>query len=83
MPKRPRPALVHWTDACDAAPEWTDAAKVAASRPVRCQSVGFVLASDDERVVLTTSVTEDGDAANGIVIPTACVDELVYLDAQP
>ena len=81
MPKRPRPALVHWTDACDAPTEWADAAKVAASRPVRCQSVGFVLASDDERVVLTTSVTEDGDAANGIVIPTACVDELRYLDA--
>lgn len=83
MPKRPRPALVYWIDACDAPTEWADAAKVAASRPVRCQSVGFVLVDDDERVVLTTSVTEDGDAANGIVIPTACVDELVFLDAQP
>lgn len=81
MPKRPRPALVKWLDACDAAPEWTDADKVAASRPVACQSVGFLLTEDDDRVVLTTSVTEDGDAANGIVIPTSCVVELVYLDA--
>ena len=81
MPKRPRPALVKWLDACDAAPEWTDAHKVAASRPVACQSVGFLLTEDDDRVVLTTSVTEDGDAANGIVIPTSCVVELVYLDA--
>ena len=81
MAKGPRPALVHWTDACDAPTEWADVAKVAATKPVRCQSVGFVLVSDEERVVLTTSVTEDGDAANGIVIPTACVDELVYLDA--
>jgi hypothetical protein len=48
---------------------------------VRCQSVGFVLVSDAERVVLTTSVTEDGDAANGIVIPASCIDELRYLDA--
>jgi hypothetical protein len=81
MPKRPRPALVRWTDACDAAPEWTASAKVAASRPVACQSVGFLLAEDDERVVLATSISEDGDAANGIVIPTSCVTEVRYLDA--
>ena len=48
MAKGPRPALVHWTDACDAPTEWTDVAKVAATKPVRCQSVGFVLVSDDE-----------------------------------
>ena len=81
MSKRPRPALVHWLDACDAPTEWTDVAKVAATKPVRCQSVGFVLVSDAERVVLTTSVTEDGDAANGIVIPASCIDDLRYLDA--
>ena len=81
MAKGPRPALVHWLDACDAPTEWTNVAKVAATKPVRCQSVGFVLVGDDERVVLTTSVTEDGDAANGIVIPADCVTELRYLDA--
>jgi hypothetical protein len=48
---------------------------------VACQSVGFLLAEDDERVVLTTSISEDGDAANGIVIPTSCVNEVRYLDA--
>jgi hypothetical protein len=81
MPKRPRPALVTWLDACDAPTEWTNVAKVAATKLVRCQSVGFLLAEDDERVVLATTLSEDGDAANGIVIPISCIDELVYLDA--
>ena len=81
MPKRPRPALVTWFDACDAPTAWTPTAKVAASRPVTCRSVGFLLVSDEDRVVLTTSVSEDGDAANGIVIPTSCVIEVEYLDA--
>jgi len=81
MPKRLRPALVRWVDACDAAPEWTPTDKVAASRPVACQSVGFLLTEDDERLVLTTSVSDDGDAASGIVIPTSCVTEVLYLDA--
>ena len=81
MPKRPRPALVTWLDACDAPTEWTNVAKVAATRPVTCRSVGFLLVSDEDRVVLTTSISEDGDAANGIVIPTSCVIEVEYLDA--
>jgi hypothetical protein len=81
MPKRPRPALVTWLDACDAPTAWTPTAKVTASRPVTCRSVGFLLVSDEDRVVLTTSISEDGDAANGIVIPTSCVTDLVFLDA--
>ena len=81
MPKRPRPALVRWVDACDAATEWSAVDRVAASRPVDCESVGFLLAQDDERVVLTTSLSDDGDAAAGIVIPTSCVSEVLFLDA--
>jgi len=81
MPKRPRPALVTWLDACDAPTAWTLAAKLATSKPVTCRSVGFLLAQDDERVVLATSLSDDGDAANGIVIPTSCVDQVEYLDA--
>lgn len=83
MPKRPRPALVTWTDACDAPTEWASVAKLATSKPVTCRSVGFLLAEDDERVVLATSLSDDGDAANGIVIPTSCVNEVEFLDAQP
>jgi len=81
MPKRNRPTLVRWIDACDAAPEWTPADQVAKSGAVNCESVGFLVDQDDDRLVLVTSLSDDGDAASGIVIPTGCVLEVTYLDA--
>jgi hypothetical protein len=73
--------LVEWNDHCESDGNvWMTADEAAECRPATCQSVGWLLHHDTERVVLTTSrVIDEDTVARPFVIVTAAVRRIVPL----
>ena len=68
----PDAVVVHWLDAADGPPGWEDITTLAPLELVKCTSIGFILAENDEAIVLVTTV---GDTAlsGRVVIPRGCI----------
>ena len=65
--------LVRWVDS-SGMPGWNDDAEVAGHGVADCWSVGFVVAEDDDQVLLAGSVDEShGNVADVIAIPKTAV----------
>ena len=62
---------VVWDDACSRT-GWQPADSVDPT-PKRCSSSGYLVKRTKDAVVLMGTVTADGDACNGIVIPRTMV----------
>ena len=81
MPRRPQPRhdvwLIEWLDASDAFPSWAKASSVKRSdREQLVQSVGYLVAEDDEWITLATSCVDTDDDEHyggGIHIPASLV----------
>ena len=81
MPRRVEPRhpvwLVEWLDASDAFPSWSTLAGMKRSdRRQLVQSVGYLVAEDDEFLTLATSCVDTEDAEHyggGIHIPVSLV----------
>jgi hypothetical protein len=81
MPRRLQPRhrifVIEWLDASDAFPTWAKASSVKASdREQLVQSVGYLVAEDDDWITLATScvdVDDDEHFGGGIHIPKALV----------
>lgn len=81
MPRRPQPRhhvwLVEWLDASDAFPSWAKASSVKRSdREQLVQTVGYLVAEDDEWITIATSVVDTDDDEHfggGIHIPAVLV----------
>lgn len=87
--RRPEPRhgvwLVEWVDASDAFPSWSKASSVKRSdREQLVQSVGYLVAEDDDWITLATSTCDSDDPAEdhfggGIHIPTVLVRSRKHL----
>ena len=81
MPRRPEPRhdvwIIEWLDASDAFPSWAKASSVKRSdREQLVQSVGYLVAEDDDWITLATSCVDTDDDEHyggGIHIPTSLV----------
>lgn len=81
MPRRPQPRhdvwIIEWLDASDAFPSWAKASSVKRSdREQLVQSVGYLVAEDDDWITLATSCVDTDDDEHfggGIHIPTSLV----------
>jgi len=81
MPRRPQPKhdvwIIEWLDASDAFPSWAKASSVKRSdREQLVQSVGYLVAEDDDWITLATSCVDTDDDEHfggGIHIPTSLV----------
>ena len=81
MPRRPQPRhdvwLVEFIDPSDAFPSWAPASSIKRSdREQLVQSVGYLVAEDDDWITLATSCVDTDDAEHfggGIHIPTVLV----------
>jgi hypothetical protein len=81
--RRPEPrhgvVLISWIDASDAFPTWAKASSVKRSdREQLVQSVGYLVAEDDDWITLATSTCDSDDPGEdhfggGIHIPTVLV----------
>lgn len=70
MADKALPSLVevHWVDS-STVHGWVDH-EVAAGRPVyRAVTVGYLIADDDEKLVIVSTVAQDGDVCATMVIP--------------
>jgi len=73
--------LVEWNDHCESDGNvWMTAEEAAAADVARCRSVGWLMHSDAERVVITSSMVDDEDTvARPFVIVAAAVRLIVPL----
>ncbi len=72
--------LVQWLDAKIPQPGWEDLATLAPLEPLRCASVGFVLAEDDQTIVLAQTVGEV-EVQGRLAIPAGAVTKIFRLKA--
>jgi hypothetical protein len=87
MVKRRLFVLVEWDDSCNfGTQKWRDVEESKNLTPGKIRTVGFVLAEDKKRVVLTGSLHDEGDGdayGNGcITIPRGCITKITRLKAH-
>lgn len=79
------PVKVIWVDS-HCWPTWEDAqeiSKTAASASLKCMSVGMLVSDEEDRIVITQSVSFDGpdvrNMANTLAIPKSCIQKIYGL----
>jgi hypothetical protein len=80
--KRDRMVLVEWNDAAST-DGWRDRdAAVRDMTPLRCCSVGYVLKSTRQYIVMAASTSESGNVSQVGCIPRTCIYSIKELEAK-
>lgn len=69
--KKYRMVVVEWMDAAIYGHGWEDTDAIAERKPQKCVSIGFLVRQSKTEVVITQTLSDDGQALNQIVIPTS------------
>ena len=77
MTTKRKAVLVEWLDSCSFGRHvWRHMDESKQLTPSKIQSVGFVLAEDKKRVVLTGSLDEEDHASGCHTIPRGCITRI-------
>lgn len=72
MPGKPRLVLIEWDDSRLAPAAWEHAEDLAALKPSRCMSVGFLLHDGKRYKTIAQSIGE-GQVVGRMTIPAGCI----------
>ena len=74
MTKRDRLLLIEWDDASHSDGSWKDRSEYQRrNKPLRCQSIGWVIADTDECMTLCASRNPYGEWSGDTVIPKSFI----------
>jgi hypothetical protein len=84
-PKRkvPKMVMVVWEDITEYAGEWKSYGEMSDVQPAKVCNIGFIVAEDARRIILTSYLTDDGEdgweGGTPVVIPRGCVVQVKRL----
>lgn len=70
---------LYWLDCCSRGGWLTLQEMLNRSKPLPCRSVGYVVANDDERVVVAQTVNRIGQGTDRLTVPKGCVQDMTVL----
>lgn len=84
MKKKPQPVFVEWRDSCSFGRQcWRSLEDTQEElKPSKIQSVGFLIADEKDRIVLTGHISDGDDESGGFVIPRGCITKLTKLGGR-
>lgn len=63
---------IEWSDTANDGGDWIDF-KRAVREVEHCQSVGWILEEDDEKLVIVPNISEDKQCFGSVIIPKGCI----------
>lgn len=72
---------VEWDDAATTG-NWRNPSEMGREERLQCQSVGHVVRSNKQEVVLALSISESGNMSDTIAIPRGCIRKVRRLEGK-
>ncbi len=74
--------LVRWVDSRQPTPQWEYVEQIADQSVVVCETIGFVINKDNQKIVIAQNIGDNGNQVSGVmVIPVRSIEKIKVISS--